>query len=517
MDEEKSIINVMGKKIQIDPLNRIEGHLKFSTTIEDSIVIDAKCSAQLFRGIEKALIGYDARAAQQVTQRICGTCNYAQGEASSLALENAMGIKPNKNGQLLRNLIVGAYQLHDYIFHFYLLSILDFIDIDSIQAYDGQDKNLLKLKRWVEQEKTSSKIFPMSPFLPYYKNIYQDDKNLDFFSIHNYMEAYEIMLKLDKAVAIFGGKSPHPVTIEAGGVTTTPNVLSINAYKNLIKEAQEFIQQKYLPNIIAISKQYKEYFSIGQGYTNYLSFPCFPDEKGENHMFTGGFVSDGVYTKFDPNKIAEDKKYSYYEDDRDKLTPINYDRFKKEQLKFDGKYSWSKAPRYDDKVVETGPVARVITTYLSKKRPKLNAFVDSINKQLHITLEDYNSVMGRHLCRAIVSSIIVERILEDIDKVEPEVSAFTQYDIPINAKGVGFTEGTRGALVHWIEIDEKGFIKNYELIAPTTWNISPKDAKGTHGAVEKMLIGTKIKDENNPIELARIIRSTDPCIACSVH
>lgn len=507
----------MAKTITIDPLNRIEGHLKFSTTIKNSIVTDAKCSAQLFRGIEKALIGYDARAAQAITQRLCGTCNYAQGEASALALENAMGIKPNKNGHLLRNLIAGAYQIHDYIFHFYLMSVFDFIDVTAILAYKGSNKNLLKLKEWAKQEQKSDKIFPMSPFLPKVKDIYQDDKNLDFSSINNYLEAYDIMLKLDKAVAIFGGKSPHPVTIEAGGVTTIPNVLSLEKYKNLIEEVEDFIKNRYLPNIISISKQYKEYFNIGEGYTNYLAFAHFPDENGENHMFTGGFVSDGKYEKIDLKKIAEDTRYSYYQDNTKKLTPIDYATFKEEQLKKNGKYSWSKAPRYDGKVVEVGPIAKIITTYLSKQRPKFNAFIDKINKELNISFKDYNSVMGRHISRAIISCIIIDRLKGDLEKVEPGVSAYTDYDIPLNAVGVGLTEGTRGALAHLIETDENGLIKNYELIAPTTWNISPRDKNGTYGAVEKMLIGTKIKDEKNPIELARIIRSTDPCIACSVH
>ena len=507
----------MAKTITIDPLNRIEGHLKFSTTIENSVVTDAKCSAQLFRGIEKALIGYDARAAQQVTQRLCGTCNYAQGEVSSLALENAMGIKPNKNGFLLRNLIVGAYQLHDYIFHFYLMSVFDFIDIESILSYKGDNKNLLKLREWAKQEQKSDKIFPMSPFLPTYKQVCQNDKKLDFSSIDNYMEAYDIMLKLDKAVAIFGGKSPHPITIEAGGVTTTPDVLSLEKYKKLIEEAEDFVKNRYLPNVISICKEYEEYFKIGKGYTNYLAFPYFPDENGENHLFVGGFVSDGQYEKHDLSKIVEDTKYSYYKEDTEKLIPIDYDAYKKEQSKKDGKYSWSKAPRYGGQVVEVGPVARIITTYLSKKRPKINAFVDKINKELGISFEDYNTVMGRHLCRAIISYIIIDRLKEDLEKVEPNVSAYTEHEIPTNAKGVGITEGTRGALAHWIETDEQGFIKNYEVITPTTWNISPRDKDGTYGAVEKMLMGTKIKDENNPIELARIIRSTDPCIACSVH
>lgn len=516
----------MAKTITIDPLIRIEGHLKFSTKIENSIVTDVKCTAQLYRGIEKALIGYDARAAQQITQRICGTCNYAHGEASSLALEDAMGIKPNKNGQLLRNLIVGAYQLHDYIFHFYLLSVFDFINIDTISSYKGTNNNLLRLKEWVENERKSGKIFPMSPFLPNFKATYAQEDSLNFFLIDSYIEAFDIMQKLDKAVAIFGGKAPHPITIEAGGVTTIPNLIGLEKYKTLIEDAQTFIKKKYLPNIIALSKEFSEYFKIGQGYTNYLSFPYFPDEFGQNHMFAGGVVMEGKYEEYDLKKIMEDTRYSYYSDipdtqikplSKNSLTPIDYTTFKEEQLKKNGKYSWCKAPRYAGNVMEVGPIARVITTYLSGKNKKFNTFVDEINHTLGISFKDYNSVMGRHLCRALISHVIIDRLAEDVEKVEPDVSAFVEHDIPKNAQGIGLTEGTRGALAHWIQTDEQGLIKNYELIVPTTWNISPRDASGMYGAVEKMLLGTHIKDVNNPIELARIIRSTDPCIACSVH
>ncbi|WP_458700078.1 nickel-dependent hydrogenase large subunit [Sulfurospirillum sp. 1307] len=504
----------MPKKIIVDPLVRIEGHLKFSTTIQNDTITDAKCSAQLYRGIEKAMIGYDARTATQITQRICGTCNYAHAEASALALENAMGIKPNKNGYLLRNLITGAYQIHDYLFHFYLMSVFDFIDINSILSYKGNDENLLKLKKWVEKEQKSNKIFPMTPFLQHFKSIYQEDKNLDFFSIKNYLEAYEIMLKLDKAVAIFGGKSPHPVTIEAGGVTTIPTELMIQKYKLLIKDAEDFIKNQYLPNVIEISKKYKDYFKIGKGYTNYLSAPYFPDENGENQLFVGGFVSDFKYEQINISKIKEDIKYSYYEDE---TKPIDYDTFKKEQIKNDGKYSWSKAPRYDKKVVEVGPIARLITTYFSRKRPKINAFIDKINKELNINFEDYNSVMGRHISRALISYIIIDKLKEDLKKVEPEVNAYEDHEVPPNIKGIGLTEATRGPLIHSIKIDEQGLIKDYNVISPTTWNISPKDSENSLGAVEKMLVGTKIKDPKNPIELARIVRSTDPCMACSVH
>jgi Ni,Fe-hydrogenase I large subunit len=201
------------KKITIDPLTRIEGHLKFETIIKDGVVTEAKCSAEMYRGIEKALIGYDARVAQQVTQRICGVCPYSHAEAASLALEDAMGIKPNHNGQLLRNMIVGAYQLQDHLLHFYILSALDFIDITAVLKYEGDDDSALSVKKWVQNELKSNKIFPAAPFLPRYEAVYAKGDNTNFTAIKNYLEAIKVMADLTKAVAIFGAKAPHPVTL----------------------------------------------------------------------------------------------------------------------------------------------------------------------------------------------------------------------------------------------------------------------------------------------------------------
>ncbi|MCK9473282.1 nickel-dependent hydrogenase large subunit [Sulfurimonas sp.] len=514
------------RKITIDPLTRIEGHLKFETIIKDGVVTDAKCSAEMYRGIEKALIGYDARVAQQVTQRVCGVCPYAHAEAASLALENAMGIKPNHNGQLLRNMIVGAYQLQDHLLHFYILSALDFIDITAVLKYEGDDDSVLSVKKWVQNELKSNKIFPAAPFLPRYEAMYAKGNNTNFTAIKNYLEAIKVMADLTKAVAIFGAKAPHPVTLEAGGVTTIPTIGKLAKYRSLIISARNFIKDNYLNDIIAVAKEFPEYFKIGAGYGDYLSYPYLPDENGENHLFVGGSTIDGKYEELDLKNIFEDHKYSYYKSKPDSnvrpldstdLTPINYEEFKEEQKKEGGKYSWSRAPRYKGKIMEVGPVARVINTYKSGKNKKLNTLVDSINKKLGLTFKEYNSVLGRHLCRAIMATTIIDKILEDTEKVIPDELAFVERAVPKNAVGFGLTEATRGALAHWIETDENGLIKNYDMIVPTTWNISPKDASGALGAVEKMLMGTKIKDPDNPIELARIVRSTDPCLACSVH
>lgn len=516
----------MPSKIVIDPLTRIEGHLKFETTVKNGVVTDAKCTADMYRGIEKALIGYDARVATQVTQRVCGVCPYAHAEAAALALEDAMGLKLNTNGQLLRNLIVGAYRLQDYLLHFYVLSALDFIDITAILQYQGRDKALLGLKSWVQNELKSSKIFPAAPFLPRYEAAYASNKDLNIGAIKHYLDAIPIMADIHKMVAIFGGKSPHPVAIEGGGVTTRPTMDRLVKYETFLKQTKEFLHSAYIPDVKAVAKTFKEYFYIGQSTGDFLSYDFLPDKDGQNHLFVGGSTINGVFEGLKESGIAEYQTYSYYKDrsnraykpmELDSIEPIDWDEFEKEHQKANGKYSWAKAPRYKDRVVEVGPTALIVNTYKSGKNSRLNKIVDSINEELGITLKEYNSVMGRHLSRALTAIIVVDKLEQDLNDILPEELGFIDHEIPKNASGYGMTEASRGALGHWIQTDEKGLIKNYEMIVPTTWNISPKDGKNRDGAVEHMLIGTKIADEKNPIELARIVRSTDPCIACSVH
>ncbi|MBF0240195.1 MAG: nickel-dependent hydrogenase large subunit [SAR324 cluster bacterium] len=514
------------KRIVIDPLTRIEGHLKIATQVENGIVVEAKASAEMFRGIEKALIGYDARVAQQVTQRVCGVCPYAHAEAAGRALEMAMGITPNTNGKILRNLINGAYQLQDYLLHFYHLCALDFIDITACLKYEGRDETLLGLKAWVQSELKNREIFPAAPFLPRYKAAYCTNQELNVSAIKHYVEALPVMADFLKMVCIFGGKAPHPITIEAGGVTTVPSVSMIAHYQTIFEKSERFIKNEYFNDLVGVAKEFKTYFKEGRGYGNLLSYPHFFDKDGNNPIFSGGSLINGVYSPLDVNQIQEDMTFSYYQTTGsaqtkplafDQLIPISEHEFENEQKKESGKYSWSRAPRYKGEVVEVGPVARVVTTYKSGKNPKLNALVDKINSTLGISLEDYPSVMGRHLCRYISATLTIDLIREQLDQLEPGKVAFVEHDVPQNARGYGLTEASRGALAHWIETDDRGYIKNYEMIVPTTWNISPRDSSGRPGAVEQMLLGTKVQDSDNPVELARIVRSTDPCLACAVH
>ncbi len=513
------------KKIIIDPVTRIEGHLRIETDIDNNVVIKAKASADMFRGIEKALIGYDARVAQHVTQRVCGVCPYAHAEASAMALENAMNIKPNQNGQLLRNLIVASYQLQDHLLHFYHLCALDFIDITAVLKYKGKDATLTYLKNWVETELQSKKVFPASPFLPRYKGDYSKNNELNFSAIKNYAEALPVMADLHKMVAIFGGKAPHPVSIEAGGVTTLPTVSNIAQFRTLLNRVEGFIETNYQNDVLSVAAEYKHYFNEGKGYGNLLSYPYFPDADGNRHAFSGGVTINGRFEPLEIENIFEDTTYSYYAAaaqnlkplSTDRLTPIQWEEFQQEKAKADGKYSWSKAPRYKGQVMEVGPVARLVNTYKSDTNPELTNLVNKTNKKLGLTINNYHSVMGRHLSRMLISQVIIKKLKHDLDKVVSGESAFIEQEIPKNATGFGLTEASRGALGHWIKTDSKGYIANYEMIVPTTWNISPRDSNNNPGTIENMLLGTTVKDQKNPLELARIVRSVDPCIACSVH
>lgn len=516
----------MGEKIIIDPVTRIEGHLRVETVMEGRRVKSARCSGDMFRGIEKALKGFDARVAQHITQRTCGVCPYAHAEASALALESAMGIRPNVNGQLLRNLTVGVYQIKDHLLHFYTLCALDFIDITAVLEYRGNDQALLQVKSWVQHELANNKVFPAAPFLPRYEATYCSDHEVNISGIKGYLDAIEIMAQLHKMVAIFGAKAPHPVAIEAGGVTTMPTVDRLAHFGTLLSHCTDFVRNRYGNDVLAVAKAFPAYFKEGKGYGNTLSAPYLPDGNGENFFFAGGVTIGGSYRPLDLGKITEDHSYAYYHNgsspllrplQTDTLRPLSARDFEVEQGKVDGKYSWNRAPRYDGHAMEVGPAARVVNTYRSGSNPELTAMVNRLNRELGITIDDYPSVMGRHLSRYILAELTLRHMERQLAEVRPDVLGFTHHPVPVNARGVGITEATRGALAHWIETDGKGVIRNYEMVVPTTWNMSPRDGRGNPGAVEKMLEGTEVADAANPMELARIVRSTDPCIGCSVH
>ena len=508
----------MAKIISIDPITRIEGHLAIRIEVESNLIAKAYSSGEMFRGFEAILKGRDPLDAQQITQRICGVCPVSHGIASILAQDQAYGNRPPKNGRILRNLIMGANYLQSHIFHFYHLSALDFVDIAAILNYKGKDPVLNNLKGWVKAEVSSKSVFPAAPFLPRYKGKYLADDELNFTAIRNYLEALDMRAVAHKAGAIFAGKLPHAASLIPGGVTEKVTTDKIAAYKSLINKLRSFIDNGYLNDVAGVAKAFPDYLKIGKGCGTFLAYGAFPESEsesndGSNLLFPPGVVINGKSSDFNPSKITEDIRHSLYSSgsgihpSRGETIPSPHKT---------GAYSWIKAPRYDGLVMEVGPLARVMVAYLKGKNLKLKKLVDDFLSNLGKKPEDLVSVMGRHAARAIEAKIVADRCAQWVDELVPGKPSFKDFSIPETGTGVGLTEAPRGALGHWLTIKNQK-IERYQCVVPTTWNCSPRDDSGKPGPVEQALQGTLIRDDKNPLEATRIVRSFDPCIACAVH
>jgi len=502
-------------KIVIDPLTRIEGHLKIECVVENGVVKDARATGTLFRGIELVLRGRDPRDAQIITQRICGVCPQSHGIASTLSLDSAFGIadKIPDNGRIIRNLIHGAHVIQDHILHFYHLAALDYVDITDVAKYEGNDSQLNSVKDFIGRG-------ALEPFLPRYEGDYRLTPEVNQQAVAHYVKALEMRRIGHEAVAIFSGKVPHSVGVVPGGVTSVPTADNIMAYIWKIKILQDFINNVYIPDVLAVAGAYMDYAEIGVGCKNLLSYGSYdldgksPDYSTRKRLFKQGTVgADLKAGGLDTSKITEQVKHSWYEDATSDRHPSKGDT--KPQYGKKDAYSWSKSPRYDGKVYEVGPLARVAVTY-AKGDPKMKEMVEGSLKALKAGPSALFSVLGRHLARALSAKFIADSLEGWALQLKPGQPAYVEYELPDEATGMGIVEGARGALGHWIEIKDKK-IANYQAVVPTTWNISPLDDKGQHGPVEQALIGTKVKDEKNPFEVVRIVRAFDPCIACAVH
>jgi Ni,Fe-hydrogenase I large subunit len=503
----------MKKTITIDPISRIEGHLAIHLDVESYRVKHAYSSGEMFRGFENILKGRDPMDAQQITQRICGVCPIAHGTASIIAQDNAYTIRPPKNGRLLRNLILGANYLQSHIIHFYQLAALDFIDITAITDYTGNDPKLAGLRDWVNSQLNSNVIFPAAPFLPRYEAEYLADTNANLAAINHYLQALEMRQTAHQAAALFCGKIPHATGLVPGGVTQKPNARNLAAYKSKIQKLLSFISTCYLPDAIAVATSFPEYFYIGLSNNNFLSYGVFAEnDSSSEHLLNSGVLLNGTLYPVDTKKITEDVLASYFKSGSG-LPPTKGETIPDPNKK--DAYSWLKAPRYDKHAVEVGPLARILVSYASNNR-RVVSLVDSILQSNNLRIDHLKSTMGRHVARALECKLVAERCLEWLEEVDPSQPSFRDFSIPATSQGVGLTEAPRGALGHWLEI-ENHKISRYQCIVPTTWNSSPRDDRGHPGPIEQSLVGTPVNDQDNPIEVTRVVRSFDPCIACAVH
>lgn len=504
----------MAEKISIDPITRIEGHLAVSVEVAQGAVSQAHCKGEMFRGFETILKGRDPLDAQQITQRICGVCPVSHGMASVLAQDQAYGVTPPENGRLMRNLILGANYIQSHIIHFYHLSAVDFVDLAAIERYNGTDAELAAFKSWVLSQKFSSAAYPAAPFLPRYEGQYLEGTDANVTAVKHYLEGLKMRALAQKMAAVFAGKMPHVSALVPGGVTEHATAGKIAAYADMLTKLQSFIDHSYLPDVFAVAGAFSEYFDLGKGCGNFLAYGAFPESDDHDRLFLpSGVIVDGRLTDLDVGRISEDVGHSYYK------SPSGLAPTEGRTDPAPGKsqaYSWLKAPRYSGLVMEVGPLARILTAFYRDKDPNVKKLVGLLWHKLGRTPDDLVSAMGRHAARAIECKLVADRCAEWLAQLKPGKPTCTDFEIPKNARGVGLCEAPRGALGHWLAI-ENHKIERYQCVVPTTWNCSPRDDKGVPGAVEQALVGTPVADGANPIEAARVVRSFDPCIACAVH
>jgi hydrogenase large subunit len=502
-------------KIVIDPITRIEGHLKIETVVEDGVVKDARSTGNLFRGIELILRGRDPRDAQVITQRICGVCPQSHGVAAALCVDSALGIsdKIPDNGRIIRNLIQGAHVAQDHILHFYHLAALDYVDITSVAKYEGKNSELNSVKDFIVRGE-------LGPFVPRYEGDYRLPPEVNQQAAAHYLEALEIRRVGHEMVSIFSGKIPHSVGIIPGGVTCTLTIDMITSFLWKLRRLQDFINNVYIPDVLAVAGAYPDYCEIGTGCKNLLSYGGYdlegdkPDYTTRKRLFKQGTTSaDLMPGTLDINKVTESVTHSWYEDYPAGRHPAQGET--KPQHGKEEAYSWVKAPRYNGEVYEVGPLARIAVTY-AHGDPVVKEMVDSALAELKAPPSALFSVMGRHLARALCAKLTTNSIEKWLLELKPGEPTFVEYEIPEEGVGSGLIEAARGALGHWIEIKDKK-IANYQCVVPTTWNASPRDNNGNPGPMEQAIIGTKIKDKDNPFEIVRIVRSFDPCLACAIH
>lgn len=469
----------MPQKIVVDPVTRIEGHLKIEVEVEGGKVVDARTSGTLFRGLELIMRGRDPRDAQQFMQRICGVCPTGHATAGTLALDDAFGIAPPKNGRIIRNLILGSNYIQSHVLHFFHLAALDYVN--------------------------AAAVVNAPPFTPQYQFEFKLPSDVNKAAVEAYIQALVIRRKAQEMLAIWGGKMPHVQAIVPGGVTEHPDAQKIAEFKSRLKELIDFVDNTYIPIVEAVAKYYPEWLEIGAGCKNMLAYGGFPLEDGKDHisakkLFPGGIVfADGSKAVFDPNLVSEQVKYSWY---KDEIAGKPTEAVVEPDPQKAGAYSWLKAPRYDGKVMEVGPLARMIVM----EEPRVKA----------LGAKAY-SVLGRHYARAIECSIVAHAMDEWVTQLEIGQPVCTPHEVPSETRqGVGLCEAARGALGHWHRI-ENGLTRVYNAVVPTTWNASPRDEKGQRGAMEEALVGTPVKDPKNPVELVRVVRSFDPCFGCAIH
>jgi len=534
----------MGKRIIVDPITRIEGHLRIEVEIEGGKVVNAWSSGQMFRGIEMILQGRDPRDAHHFVQRSCGVCTYVHAISSVRAVDDAFKVQIPKNARLIRNLMHGAQYQHDHLVHFYHLHALDWVDIVSALKADPQKTAALSdnvsnakfggakyFKEVQQRVQTFVDSGQLGPFANAYWGhpAYKMPPEANLMAVAHYIEALRLQARTARLHAIFGGKNPHPQSLVVGGVTCVADLTAdrIAEFLYITKETQDFIRNVYVPDLLAVASFYKDWGGIG-GTTNFLAWGDFPasEKEPESLYMPRGVIMKRDLAKVqmaDHVKVTEDVTRSWYEKGSPKHPYDGETKPLQEDPKYQpdkGKYSWMKAPRYNGEPCEVGPLARVLVAY-AKGHQDIKPLVDSTLKTLQIPATALFSTLGRTAARALETLAIGDSMQvwvgELLDNIKSgDTRTYQSYEIPDSGEGVGLNDVPRGALGHWVKVKDKK-IANYQYVVPSTWNLSPRDAKGKMSPVEEALIGTPVADPKQPLEILRTVHSFDPCIACAVH
>ena len=557
----------MGKRIVIDPITRIEGHLRVEVVVdEDNVIKDAYSSATLWRGIEVILKGRDPRDAGFMTQRICGVCTYSHYKAGITAVENALGIEPPLNAKLTRTLLDFALFFHDHIVHFYQLHALDWVDIISALKADPKKASEEAFKyvpegynpiatgedELREVQKRVAKFAEKGDLGPF-KNAYFGHKTMRFtpeqnlIALSHYLKTLEMQRIAAQMMAIFGGKNPHPQSLTVGGVTCIMDLKDparMAEYLTKFKTLADYTNRAYYADIVMAASAYKDEPTVTQinNLGNYLTYKTMQISETEWLFDATGYITNfdlSKYYEIDESKIEEDVTHSWYEDTGFRHpyngeTKPNYTGYvdgvsvngKGEEVEVKvvdpkGKYSWIKSPRYDKEAMEVGPLALMVVNY-AKGNEKVRKVVDEFLNQTNLPPKALFTTLGRTAARMLQTKVIADYGLEAfnnlVENLKKDDTCVAPYKIDPNKeyKGRFIGDVPRGMLSHWCRI-KNGKIENWQAVVPSTWNAGPEDGNGKKGAYEVNLIGMKLADPAKPLEVIRNIHSYDPCIACAVH
>lgn len=550
------------KRISIDPITRIEGHLRIDCEIENGVVTNAWSSGTMWRGMENIVKGSDPRDAWMIMQRICGVCTTVHAIMSVRAVEDALGAKVPVNAQYIRNMILSAHSMHDHIVHFYQLSAMDWVDITAaLNADPDKAAEMLKgISTWGlnsanEFRNVQNKIKSLveSGQLGIFANGYfghpamKLPPEVNLIAVAHYLQALECQRDCNRIVALLGGKTPHIQNLAIGGVANPINldsqsVLNLERLmfvKSCIDRLNDFVTQVYRVDAAIIASYYPEWLNLGKTSGNYLSVPEYPID-GDNSKFvlTGGYIENFDISTFRPitqqkdefvvKGIKESGKHAWYEDDEPLEPWAGLTRPKYIGWQDEGKYSWVKAPSFYGKVVEVGPLAYLMCNLANENKDTLHHFnhIKGLYEKLSgntLSVEHLHSTLGRIIART-VHCCVLNNILEQqwkllVDNIGTgDTVAYLKTDIPQTGefKGVGFGEVPRGMLSQWVVV-KNGKIENYQAVVPSTWNAGPRNQNDEMGPYELSIIGTPVADPTKPLEVVRTIHSFDPCMSCAVH